>query len=1246
MLPAAGDAGGGGRPADGGGTPADGVGRPADGGGTPADGAHAGGSGGSHVAGADNDGTTHGATITTDISTSPVANAPEAKVSVDTWKAAKADGGHTYYWNTRTKQVQWSVPRQEQGIVEENKPKATAKAAATTQQLHCDKETAEQRVFGWVKNRLATDPPITGRQEEREDFKAKTGAGASSYNKWMQKAGLSYSRKSGSWEPSNEKAKAPVSATIPNEKTKAPVSAPGPRMPTPTSANDNAAPSAAKEPVVKEPTKQASQVEQGVFAWVKNRLATSPPITGKQEEREDFTAKTGVGVSSYNKWMRKAGLSYSQSAGCWEKAGIATLAHATAASDHVIYTTDVKTKQKARTGVASSLGSSGIGSSVVNKGMRSGALTPAKATLAGLATEPLQDKAAPTIKPDPAITSTPRPRHGFTPDEKKDLAKALLREMTKEERKLAVQRMTQVMNCDIRRIRTWYYTNKNASNGDTMAVTMSTVATGATMATTAIGVGSTASTGTMDTKAPTAIATTAGTDAGGPIAATQPPSTVLGVGARVALIGLKTVHLNGQWGTICYPRLENGRWPITLDAGNQEVNAKEVNITLRQASGSPIPAGAKQLAPSSTTAVTAGAHDGTTYACQDASRKDGATGATGATGGGMYQVDSAAASAVGANRAVATKRERDNSATDQHGIVKHSKVSTDENKLSAKQIERTKCVIDWVTLRLASKTPITGKQEEREDFTAKTGVGVSSYNKWMRKAGLIYSQSAGCWEKAGIATPAHASNTATAPTSVPHAIDKAAAKEPVAMGPATQANAAGKEPARQASAAAKEPTKQAVQVEQGVFAWVKNRLAIDPPITGKQEEREDFTAKTGVGVSSYNKWMRKAGLSYSQSAGCWEKAEPDTTASVAASNKSNTSKTAQLPLPTHRRAHITAQLQPPSGQQAAIASRPSKDAKAKDGLTKTQQKVILARARMAAATKGTVTKGAGAQGGDHTDSAAAGKNKNDADRAGSNSSTSRNSSGSGNIGNGVNNGSEPCQFGPTNHSKAVRPQKTRPRFGKQWLKKTKRVWKKMLKQRRRDKGKGVDVHVQFKSSRKDAEALLAADEAQRKEQIGEKTKSKLNVKSRAKHEETSGKTKKARFNADPKLVTAEDAGKWNASRLRQAIAKKTQQLKLLDAENIEIHLLVAAKIKMTDDLAQKALAAVVVRHGPPRSHVAGMGSSSVSSAVRDVGAHRACICVVWVEYIYLVSLAPFVRMGGSRSRHLDLNHAPICSVWR
>ena len=72
---------------------------------------------------------------------------------------------------------------------------------------------------------------------------------------------------------------------------------------------------------------------------------------------------------------------------------------------------------------------------------------------------------------------------------------------------------------------------------------------------------------------------------------------------------------------------------------------------------------------------------------------------------------------------------------------------TPGEKLAAKQNERARLVHGWVKQRLASGASIVGKQEDRDDFTARTGVGVSSFNKWMRKAGLQYNQSAGCWGK-------------------------------------------------------------------------------------------------------------------------------------------------------------------------------------------------------------------------------------------------------------------------------------------------------------------------------------------------------------------------------------------------------------------------------------------------------------------------------------------------------------------
>ena len=51
---------------------------------------------------------------------------------------------------------------------------------------------------------------------------------------------------------------------------------------------------------------------------------------------------------------------------------------------------------------------------------------------------------------------------------------------------------------------------------------------------------------------------------------------------------------------------------------------------------------------------------------------------------------------------------------------------------------------DWIDQTLAAKGYIQA-QEDREDFSLRTGAGATKFNKWMKKAGLYFNKQTGRW---------------------------------------------------------------------------------------------------------------------------------------------------------------------------------------------------------------------------------------------------------------------------------------------------------------------------------------------------------------------------------------------------------------------------------------------------------------------------------------------------------------------
>ena len=53
---------------------------------------------------------------------------------------------------------------------------------------------------------------------------------------------------------------------------------------------------------------------------------------------------------------------------------------------------------------------------------------------------------------------------------------------------------------------------------------------------------------------------------------------------------------------------------------------------------------------------------------------------------------------------------------------------------------------EWIDQTLAAKGYIQA-QEHREDFILATGAGATKFNKWMKKAGLVFNKQTGRWTR-------------------------------------------------------------------------------------------------------------------------------------------------------------------------------------------------------------------------------------------------------------------------------------------------------------------------------------------------------------------------------------------------------------------------------------------------------------------------------------------------------------------
>ena len=65
-----------------------------------------------------------------------------------------------------------------------------------------------------------------------------------------------------------------------------------------------------------------------------------------------------------------------------------------------------------------------------------------------------------------------------------------------------------------------------------------------------------------------------------------------------------------------------------------------------------------------------------------------------------------------------------------------------ESKLSGGLMD----INDWIDQTLAAKGYIQA-QEDREDFIVATGAGATKFNKWMKKAGLVFNKQTGRWTR-------------------------------------------------------------------------------------------------------------------------------------------------------------------------------------------------------------------------------------------------------------------------------------------------------------------------------------------------------------------------------------------------------------------------------------------------------------------------------------------------------------------
>jgi hypothetical protein len=53
---------------------------------------------------------------------------------------------------------------------------------------------------------------------------------------------------------------------------------------------------------------------------------------------------------------------------------------------------------------------------------------------------------------------------------------------------------------------------------------------------------------------------------------------------------------------------------------------------------------------------------------------------------------------------------------------------------------------DWIDQTIAAKGYIQA-QEHREEFIIATGAGATKFNKWMKKAGLVFNKQTGRWTR-------------------------------------------------------------------------------------------------------------------------------------------------------------------------------------------------------------------------------------------------------------------------------------------------------------------------------------------------------------------------------------------------------------------------------------------------------------------------------------------------------------------
>ncbi len=68
--------------------------------------------------------------------------------------------------------------------------------------------------------------------------------------------------------------------------------------------------------------------------------------------------------------------------------------------------------------------------------------------------------------------------------------------------------------------------------------------------------------------------------------------------------------------------------------------------------------------------------------------------------------------------------------------------AVEESKLTSGLMD----INDWIDQTLAAKGYIQA-QEDREDFIVATGAGATKFNKWMKKAGLVFNKQTGRWTR-------------------------------------------------------------------------------------------------------------------------------------------------------------------------------------------------------------------------------------------------------------------------------------------------------------------------------------------------------------------------------------------------------------------------------------------------------------------------------------------------------------------